>query len=166
MPVRTKSNELNCYVATLDSFRKLPAFSIPKTNRSVRAARRYNLPARVKRERKDRVFVPAQSSTQNPSRHIPRPHGAVATARCQCLSVRAQSNAIYRIAVPLTIDVRLDQALENSSTEGTTTKIASAPVLVADLLHPIDHLPVKALLNRDVSHGRSRRGCMPVLLAG
>jgi len=43
----------------------------------------------------------------------------------------------------------------------------STPVLlVVDLLHPIDHLAVNALLDRDVSHGRSRACAMPVLLAG
>src|SRR5712691_10782963 len=38
-------------------------------------------------------------------------------------------------------------------------------LLVADLLHPIDHLAVNALLDRDVSHGRSGCGSMPMLLA-
>jgi hypothetical protein len=62
---------------------------------------------------------------------------------------------------------RSRSATRKSLAEGTAPKIASAPVLlVTDLLHPIDRLPVKALLNRDVSHGRSRRGPMPVLLAG
>ena len=43
----------------------------------------------------------------------------------------------------------------------------STPVLlVADLFHPIDHLAVNALLDRDVSHGRSGCGTMPMLLAG
>ena len=41
-----------------------------------------------------------------------------------------------------------------------------AILLVADLLHPVDHLAVELFLNGDVGHGRGRRGAMPVLLAG
>src|SRR5207247_1167062 len=38
-------------------------------------------------------------------------------------------------------------------------------LLITDLLHPVDGLPVELLLNRDVCHGGGRRGAMPVLLA-
>ena len=39
-------------------------------------------------------------------------------------------------------------------------------LMVADVFHPIDDLPIFFLLNRDVSHARRRRGAMPVLLPG
>src|SRR6266704_2040666 len=41
-----------------------------------------------------------------------------------------------------------------------------AILLVADLLHPVDHLAVFLFLNGDVGHGCGSRGPMPVLLAG
>ena len=41
-----------------------------------------------------------------------------------------------------------------------------AVLLVADLLHPVDHLAVQLFLNGDVRHGGGRRGAVPVLLAG
>src|SRR5580693_6127713 len=36
-------------------------------------------------------------------------------------------------------------------------------LLVADLLHPIDDLPIELFLNGDMRHGRCRRSAMPVL---
>src|SRR5690349_24059306 len=41
-----------------------------------------------------------------------------------------------------------------------------AVLLGGDLLHPLDHLAVERLLDRDVRHGGGRRGTVPVLLAG
>src|SRR5580704_4102928 len=43
---------------------------------------------------------------------------------------------------------------------------AGAVLPIADLFHPVDHLAVFLLLNGDVRHGCSRRGTVPVLLAG
>ena len=37
---------------------------------------------------------------------------------------------------------------------------------VADLLQPVDHPSVRLLLNRDMGHCSSRRGAVPMLLAG
>src|SRR5207237_3954680 len=39
-------------------------------------------------------------------------------------------------------------------------------LLVADVLHPVDHLAVLLFLNGDMGHGRGRRSAVPVLLAG
>src|SRR3954451_18272672 len=39
-------------------------------------------------------------------------------------------------------------------------------LFVADLLHPLDHLAVESLLERDVRHGRVGRGAVPVAAAG
>lgn len=39
-------------------------------------------------------------------------------------------------------------------------------LLVTDLFHPVDNFTVELFLNGDVRHGRSRRGTVPVLLAG
>src|SRR6266567_1238779 len=38
-------------------------------------------------------------------------------------------------------------------------------LLVTDLFHPVDNLPVELFLNGDVRHGRGRGSPMPVLLA-
>jgi hypothetical protein len=44
---------------------------------------------------------------------------------------------------------------------------ARMPILfVADLFHPLDDLPIEALLNGDVRHRCGRCGPVPVLLAG
>ena len=43
--------------------------------------------------------------------------------------------------------------------------ISGRPVLlVADLFHPVDSLPVELFLNGDMSHGGGRHGTMPMLL--
>src|SRR5215211_5235546 len=42
----------------------------------------------------------------------------------------------------------------------------AAVLLVTDLFHPVDRLAVVLLLDRDMGHGRCRRGAMPVLDAG
>jgi hypothetical protein len=39
-------------------------------------------------------------------------------------------------------------------------------LLVTDLLHPVDNLPVFLFLNGDVRHGCGRRSTMPMLFAG
>ena len=39
-------------------------------------------------------------------------------------------------------------------------------MFVADVLHPVDNLPVELFLNGDVCHGGGQRRPMPVLLAG
>src|SRR6266478_7357075 len=41
-----------------------------------------------------------------------------------------------------------------------------AELLVGNLLHPFDHLPILLFLNSDVCHGSGLRGAMPVLLTG
>src|SRR5467141_511107 len=41
-----------------------------------------------------------------------------------------------------------------------------AVLLVGNLLHPFDHLPILLFLNSDVCHGSGLRGAMPVLLTG
>src|SRR5207244_5202635 len=41
-----------------------------------------------------------------------------------------------------------------------------AVLLVGNLLHPVDHLPILLFLNSDVRHGSGLRCAMPVLLAG
>src|SRR6266567_1663763 len=38
-------------------------------------------------------------------------------------------------------------------------------LLVTDLFHPVDNLPVELFLNGDVRHSRGRRRAVPVLLA-
>src|ERR1035438_6030966 len=41
------------------------------------------------------------------------------------------------------------------------------PVLVvADVLHPVNNLPIELFLNREMCHGGRRRGAVPVLFAG
>src|SRR5439155_16834029 len=44
------------------------------------------------------------------------------------------------------------------------TPASAAVLLVGNLLHPLDGLPVKLFLNGDVRHGRGWRGPVPVLL--
>ena len=57
----------------------------------------------------------------------------------------------------------LYQAFEDRSIESIPTKIALAAVLlVTNVFHPLDNLPVQAFLDGNVGHGRSRRGPMPV----
>src|SRR5260370_12148466 len=41
-----------------------------------------------------------------------------------------------------------------------------AVLLVGNLLHPVDHLPILLFLNSYVRHGSGLRGAMPVFLAG
>src|SRR5436305_147155 len=48
---------------------------------------------------------------------------------------------------------------------GPVSCLVPAVLLVAHMLQPVDDLAVERLLDGDVSHGRTRRGPVPVLLA-
>ena len=68
----------------------------------------------------------------------------------------------FRLVTPQTSP----KGVYQHESDGQAAKIALAVILlVADLFHPIDHLAVNALLDRDVSHGRRGCGSMPMLLA-
>ena len=54
----------------------------------------------------------------------------------------------------------------NKAYEAFLTVYHGLILFVAHLLHPLDDLAVELFLNRDMGHGRSRRGTMPVLFLG
>src|SRR5258708_4854575 len=69
------------------------------------------------------------------------------------------------------ITAKLKPLRSASASAASTADAAGTPsclpsvLLVAGLFHPVDHLAIDMLLDRDMGHGRRRRRTMPVLHA-